>query len=70
MFTVLCRHALSDWQLTEAFLYVLGKSNIMLTWQYIFVLDIKEKQDLKLFYYIHIVELPTNKGPFYGINKY
>jgi len=29
MFTVLCRHAYSDWQSTEAFLYVKGKSNIM-----------------------------------------
>ena len=29
MFTVLCRHAHSDWQSTEAFLYVIGKSNIM-----------------------------------------
>ena len=27
-----------------------------------FVLDIKEKENLKLFYYIHIVEIPTNKG--------
>ena len=27
------------------------------------VLDIKEKQNLKLFYYIiHIVEIPANKG--------
>jgi len=29
MFTVLCRHAQSDWQNTKAFLYVKGKSNIM-----------------------------------------
>jgi len=29
MFTVLCRHAHSDWQSTEAFIYVLGKSNFM-----------------------------------------
>ena len=29
MFTVLCRHAHSDWQSTAAFLYVIGKSNIM-----------------------------------------
>jgi len=40
MFTVLCSHAHSDWQSTEAFLYVIGKSNIMLTWTYIIVLDI------------------------------
>jgi len=29
MFTVLCRHAHSDGQSTKAFLYVIGKSNIM-----------------------------------------
>jgi len=29
MFTVLCRHGHSDWQSTAAFLYVIGKSNIM-----------------------------------------
>jgi len=29
MFTVLCRHAQSDWQSIEAFIYVIGKSNIM-----------------------------------------
>jgi len=29
MFTVLCRHVHSDWQSTEAFLYVKGKSNII-----------------------------------------
>jgi len=29
MFTVLCRNAHSDWQTTEAFQYVTGKSNIM-----------------------------------------
>ena len=39
----------SDIQSNEAFLYVIGKSNIMLTWKYIFVLDIKEKTNLKLF---------------------
>jgi len=39
MFTVLCRHGHSDWQSTEAFLYVIGKFYIMLTWKYIIVLD-------------------------------
>jgi len=29
MFTVLFKPAHSDWQRTEAFLYVIGKSNIM-----------------------------------------
>ena len=33
MFTVLYRHMHSDWQSTEVFLYVIGKSNIMLTWR-------------------------------------
>ena len=28
-FTVLCRHANSAWQSTEAFVYVIGKSNVM-----------------------------------------
>ena len=41
MFTEWCRHAHSYWQSTvNAFLYVLGKSNSMLTWTYIIVLDI------------------------------
>ena len=40
MFTDLCRHWHSDWQSTEACLYVIGKSNIMLTWTYIIVLEI------------------------------
>jgi len=29
MFTVRCRHVHSEWQSTEAFVYVIGKSNIM-----------------------------------------
>jgi len=29
MFTVLCRHVHSDWHTTEAFLNVIGKSNII-----------------------------------------
>ena len=60
MFTVLCRHAHSD--CTEAFLYVIGMSNIMLTWKYIGGLNIKGKHNFKHFYYIHIVEIPTQKG--------
>ena len=51
MFTVLCRHAHFDWQSTEAFLYIIGKSNIMLTWKYIGVLDIKGKHNFKLLLY-------------------
>jgi len=34
MFTVSCRHAHYDWQSTDAYLYVIGQSNIMLTWAY------------------------------------
>ena len=40
MNTVYCRHAHSDWQSTETVLYVKGKSNIMLKWTYIIVLDV------------------------------
>ena len=40
----------------EAFLW------IMETWKYMFVLDIRGKHNFKLFYYIHIVEIPTNKS--------
>ena len=60
MFTVLYRHSHSNWQSNAAFLYVLAESNIMLTWKYIIVLDIKGKQYFKL-YYMYIVEIPTNK---------
>ena len=62
MFTVLCRHAHCDWQSTEVFLNIIGKSNIMLTWKYIGVLNIKGKHNFKHFYYIHIIEIPTQKG--------
>jgi len=40
MFTVICRDAQSDWQSTEVFSYVTGKSNITLTYTYISVLDV------------------------------
>jgi len=40
MLTVLCRHVHSDWKSAEAFLYVLEKSNIMLTCTYLIVLNI------------------------------
>jgi len=40
MITVYCRHAHSDWQSTETVLYVKGKSNTVLKWTYIIVLDI------------------------------
>ena len=64
MFTVLCRYAHSDWQSTEAFLYVIGKSNIMSTWKYFIVIDIKGKRNFNFFttLYIHIVEISKNKG--------
>ena len=35
--SVWCRHAQSDCQSTAAFLYVIGKFNIMLTWKYTIV---------------------------------
>ena len=57
------RHTYSDRQSTEAFLYVIGKSNIMLTWTYSIVLDIKGKHNFKHFTVILVynVEIPTNK---------
>jgi len=48
MFTVLCRHVQSEWQNTAAFLHVIRKSNIMLTWKYIIVLNIIGKHNFKL----------------------
>ena len=48
--------------MTEAFLYVKGKSNIMLKWTYDIVLDMLKKTQSQTFYYIHIIEIPTNKG--------
>ena len=49
MFTVLCRHAQSDRQSTEAFLYVIGHLTL--------------KQNT-IFFYIHIIVISTgnNKG--------
>jgi len=38
------------------------KSNIVQTWKYFIVLNIKEKPNFKHFYYIHTVEIPTQKG--------
>ena len=64
VFTVWCRHAHSVLQSTEAFLYVIGKSNIRIAWTWIIVLEIYGKHNFKLFttLYIHIIEIPTNKG--------
>ena len=53
---------LIDKGLKKIYNYVIGKSNIMLTWKYIIVLNIKGKHNFKQFYYIHIVEIPTQKG--------
>jgi len=53
---------LIDKGLKHFYNYVIGKSNIMLTWKYIIVLNIKGKHNFKQFYYIHIVEIPTQKG--------
>ena len=51
-----------DWQSTETFLYVIGKSNIMLTLEYIIYLEIKGKHNFKTVYCKHIVEIPTTHG--------
>ena len=64
MFTVLCKHAHSDWQSTEAFLYDIGKSNIILKGKYIIVLNIKEKHNFNKISSIHIVEIPNQKGEY------
>ena len=38
----------SDWQNTEASLYVIGKSYVLFTWTYAIVLGIKGKHNFKL----------------------
>ena len=53
---------LIDKGLKHFYNYVIGQSNIILTWKYIIVLNIKGKHNFKQFYYIHIVEIPTQKG--------
>jgi len=40
IFTVLCRHAQFDWQITQAILFMIGKYNIMLTLTYVIVVEI------------------------------
>ena len=45
----------SDWQSTEAFIYVIEKSNIMLTWTFKDIISY-------VLLYIHIIEIPTSKG--------
>ena len=47
---------------TDTFWYVTRKSNIMLKWTYDIVLDMLKKTQSQTFYYIHIIEIPTNKG--------
>ena len=39
----------SDWQSTWACLYGIGKSNIMLTWTYIIVIEIEGKQNFSIY---------------------
>ena len=41
--------------------YVIGKSNIMLAWTYISVLDISGKHNFKL-HCKHIIEIPNQQG--------
>jgi len=55
MFTGLCRHAHSDWKSTEVFQYVIGKSNIMLTWKYIGVLNINKENTISNIFTIYIL---------------
>ena len=62
MITVLCRNKHSNWQSTEAFLYIIGKSNIMLTWNYFTVLCHLRKTQFQTLLLIHVVEIPTQKG--------
>ena len=50
-------HILIDKACIETFLYVIGKSYIAWTWNYIIVLNIKGKQNFKHIYYIHILEM-------------
>jgi len=49
MFTVLCRHAHSDWQNIAAFQFVIGKVYFDVNLKYIIVLDIKGKHNFQLF---------------------
>ena len=60
VFTVWCRHAHSVLQSPEAFLYVIGKSNYMLTYRHL-LLSLTFKGNTTV-YYIQIVELLINKG--------
>jgi len=39
----------SDWLSTNTFLFGIGESNVMFTWSYIIVLDIKGKHNFKLY---------------------
>ena len=47
----------SDWLSTNTFLFGIGESNVMFTWSYIIVLDIKGKHNFKLY----TNSIPTNK---------
>ena len=60
-FTVWRRHAHYDWQSTYTVWNVIRKSNIKLKWSLFLSLKFKETQ-FKMFYKIHSIEIPTNKG--------
>ena len=57
MFTFRCIHAYSDWSLS-----VIGKPNIMLTYNYVMVLGIKGNYNFQHCVYIHIIDIPINNG--------
>ena len=58
MFTVLCRHAHSDWQSTAAFLYVIGKyiTNVLWTHENVLLFLIFKKNIILNFVTIHLNE--------------
>jgi len=54
---------------TETFLYVIGKSNSVLTWTYIIVLDIKGKHNFKCFTINTLMKyLPTKELTLTNLN--
>ena len=69
MYSILCRHARFDWQSTKAFLYVIGKYNIMLTWNYIIANVIKGKHNVRRFTKYPLQKyLPTRKQTLTNLN--
>ena len=71
IFTILWRYVHSDWQIINSFLYVIGMSNSMWTWTYMFVFVILGKHNFKLFtiYTLHKY-LPTRELTHFRFQKY